>query len=66
MAATTSIFSGSSMGYGRRVVSHVRTYNWPPWQLKFWILVMLLASCTIVGVFTTFTQMQTQLGLPIP
>ncbi|KAF4508437.1 hypothetical protein G6O67_004814 [Ophiocordyceps sinensis] len=64
--AATSIFSGSSVGHDRRVVSHIRTYNWPPWQLNFWILVMLLASCTIVGVFAVFVQMQGQLGLPVP
>ncbi len=64
--AVSSYLSGSSVGYNRRVVSHIRTYNWPPWQLNFWIFVMLLASASIVGVFSTFIQMQVQLELPVP
>ncbi|KAJ6441046.1 hypothetical protein O9K51_06840 [Purpureocillium lavendulum] len=64
--AVSSYLSGSSVGYNRRVVSHVRTYNWPPMQLNFWIFVMLLASASIVGVFATFIQMQVQLELPVP
>lgn len=63
----SSVLSGSSTGYDRREVdSHVRTYNWPPWQLNLWILVMLLASCTIIGVFAAFIQMQGQLLEPVP
>lgn len=49
-----------------RVISHVRTYNWPPLQLNFWIFVMLLCSCSIIGVFSIFIQTQNQLLLPIP
>jgi hypothetical protein len=62
-----STLSGSSMTYDRqRVASHVRTYNWPPLQLNFWIFIMLLASTTIIGVFAIFIQIQNQLLLPIP
>lgn len=64
--AVTSTLSGTSLGYNRRVVSHVRTYNWPPLQLNLWIFVMLLASSSIVGVFSVFAQMQVQLNLQIP
>ncbi|KAF4981853.1 hypothetical protein FZEAL_2432 [Fusarium zealandicum] len=46
--------------------SHVRTYNWPPYQLNFWIFVILLASTSIIGVFATFIQIQNQLLLGIP
>ncbi|CEJ94837.1 hypothetical protein VHEMI10345 [[Torrubiella] hemipterigena] len=62
----SSTLSGSSVVYEEHVISHVRTYNWPPLQLNFWIFVMLLASTSIVGVFSTFIQIQTQLYLPIP
>ncbi|KND86815.1 hypothetical protein TOPH_08566 [Tolypocladium ophioglossoides CBS 100239] len=64
--AATSMLSASSLGRNRRVISHIRTYNWPRWQLNFWIFVMLLASSSIVGVFSTFIQMQGQLNLPVP
>lgn len=64
--ALASTRSGSSVAYAPRAVSRVRTYNWPPLQLNFWILTMLLSSATIVGVFANFVQIQLQLGLPIP
>jgi predicted histidine transporter YuiF (NhaC family) len=64
--AATSTLSGTSYVYSRRVVSHVRTYNWPPLQLNFWIFVMLLASSSIMGVFGYFITIQTQLLLPVP
>ncbi|KAG8409862.1 hypothetical protein J3458_018945 [Metarhizium acridum] len=61
-----SSLSGSSIVYERRAVSQIRTYNWPPLQLNFWIFVMLLSASSIVGVFSSFIQIQTQLDLPIP
>ena len=65
--AATSVLSGSSAVYSRRVSGHrVRTYNWPPLQLNFWILIMLLAASSVVGVFATFIQIQGQLELPVP
>lgn len=65
--ALTSTLSGSSVVYEERVIGHrTRTYNWPPLQLNFWIFVMLLASTSIVGVFSIFIQTQQQLGLLIP
>jgi hypothetical protein len=69
MAAGASTVSGSSYMYSRgtpRMVSHVRTYNWPPLQLNLWILVMLLASASIMGVFGNFIVIQDQLDLPVP
>lgn len=56
----------SSSIYEPRVVSHVRTYNWPPVALNVWIFVMLLAASSIMGVFSVFIQIQNQLELPIP
>lgn len=61
------MLSGTSVVYERKVVTtHIRTYNWPPLQLNFWIFVMLLCSATIIGVFGSFIQIQNQLELPIP
>ncbi|KAH6896711.1 hypothetical protein B0T10DRAFT_162601 [Thelonectria olida] len=59
-------YTGSEFTYDRHAASHVRTYNWPPLLLNFWIFVMLLASCSLIGVFATFVQIQDQLELPIP
>jgi hypothetical protein len=71
MTAAASSVSGSSYLYSRRmegsrVATHVRTYNWPPLQLNLWIVVMLLASASIMGVFGNFIVIQDQLELPIP
>ncbi|KAH7143599.1 hypothetical protein EDB81DRAFT_500390 [Dactylonectria macrodidyma] len=68
VAKSSYTAGGSSMTYDdqSRVISHVRTYNWPPLQLNFWIFVMLLCSCAIIGVFSIFIQTQNQLLLPIP
>lgn len=66
MAAATSTVSGSSYMYSRRMVSHVRTYNWPPLQLNLWIVVMLLCSASIMGVFGNFIVIQDRLQLPVP
>jgi hypothetical protein len=61
-----STMSSSRYGSGSRVTSRIRTYNWPPLQLNFWIFVMLLASTTILGVFGGFIRTQYQLELGIP
>ena len=62
----SSVLSSSIYTRGRTVNSRVRTYNWPPIQLNFWIFVMLLASSSILGVFSIFVQTQNQLLLPTP
>lgn len=64
--STTTGYTGSSMTYDRDAVTHIRTYNWPPFSLNFWIFVMLLASSSIIGVFGSFVQIQNQLQLGIP
>ncbi|KAH8175111.1 arginase-like protein [Sarocladium implicatum] len=61
----TSMMSESDMTYERRP-AHVRTYNWPPFYLNLWIFVMLLASGSIMGVFSIFIQTQERLNLGIP
>lgn len=49
------------------IVSRVRTkYHWPALQLNFWILIMLVGSATILGVFASFVTVQNQLRLGIP
>ncbi|KYK54866.1 hypothetical protein DCS_06827 [Drechmeria coniospora] len=62
-----SVESSSSLGYNSQlVVDPLRTYKWPPWQLNFWIFAMLLASTSIMAVFSLFVQMQYRLLLPVP
>ncbi|KAJ6779575.1 hypothetical protein PWT90_04739 [Aphanocladium album] len=61
----SSTLTGSSVHEHRRVV-HVRTYDWPTYQINIWIFVMLLASSSILGVFATFLQTQAQMDLPVP
>jgi hypothetical protein len=49
------------------IMQRVRTkYHWPPLQLNFWILIMLVGSATILGVFADFISVQNQLRLGIP
>ncbi|KAK4150997.1 hypothetical protein C8A00DRAFT_45718 [Chaetomidium leptoderma] len=55
-----------SLVYERRIVERVHKYHWPAVQLNVWMLIMLVASCLIIGVFATFIQIQQTLLLPIP
>lgn len=49
------------------VVQRVRTrYHWPPWQLNFWILIMMIGSATILGINAYFLTVQEQLLVGIP
>lgn len=45
---------------------HTRRYRWPAIQLNFWLLIMLVASATILGIFANFITIQQQLELGIP
>ncbi|KAM7205121.1 hypothetical protein V8F20_003258 [Naviculisporaceae sp. PSN 640] len=63
--ASSTVTSGSLV-YERRVVERVHKYHWPAVQLNLWMLIMLIAACTIIGVFSTFIQIQQTLLLPIP
>jgi hypothetical protein len=49
------------------IVRQVRTkYHWPAMQLNFWLLIMLVGSATILGVFSSFITVQQQLQVGIP
>jgi len=57
--------SESSVTEEVRIV-RTRRYRWPAVQLNFWLLIMLIASATIVGIFAWFMTVQQQLQLGIP
>jgi arginase len=61
-----STVTSGSLVYERHVVERVHKYHWPAVQLNIWMLIMLIAACTIIGVFGTFIQIQQTLLLPIP
>jgi arginase len=61
-----STVTSGSLVYERRVVERVHKYHWPAVQLNIWMLIMLIASCLIIGVFSSFIQVQQVLLLPIP
>jgi hypothetical protein len=49
------------------VVRHVRTkYHWPALQLNFWLLIMIIGSSTILGIFSYFVTVQQQLQVGTP
>jgi hypothetical protein len=49
------------------VVQRLRTkYHWPAVQLNFWLLIMIIGSSTILGVFSYFIAVQQQLQVGIP
>jgi len=49
------------------IMQRVRTkYHWPAVQLNFWLLVMLVGSSTILGIFASFMTIQKQLELGTP
>ncbi|KAJ4155485.1 hypothetical protein LMH87_000726 [Akanthomyces muscarius] len=64
----SSTLTGSSVVYEARParVIHLKTYDWPTYQINIWLFVMLLAASSILGVFATFIQTQMQMGLPVP
>ncbi|KAK4187871.1 hypothetical protein QBC35DRAFT_383934 [Podospora australis] len=65
MASTVT--TDPSLVYSRRVIEQrVHKYHWPAVQLNVWMIIMLIAACTIIGVFATFIEIQNTLLLPIP
>lgn len=64
MASTVTTGTGSLV-YERRV-ARVHKYHWPALQLNVWMLIMLIASSTIIGVFASFIVIQQTLGLYNP
>ncbi|KAK4136142.1 hypothetical protein BT67DRAFT_232045 [Trichocladium antarcticum] len=61
-----STITSGSLVYEHRIVERIHKYHWPAVQLNVWMLIMLIASCLIIGVFATFIQIQQVLLLPIP
>lgn len=43
-----------------------RRYRWPAAQLNFWLLIMLIASCTLLGINASFLTVQNQLNVGVP
>ncbi|KAK7754303.1 hypothetical protein SLS62_003596 [Diatrype stigma] len=67
MAAASATTGASSYIYHEpRRVARIHRYHWPAIQLNVWMLVMLAASCCLIGVFATLMQVQQQLNLYIP
>jgi hypothetical protein len=65
MPSSSDTYS-SSFNDRRVTVGYVRKYRWPPLLLNLWLLIMLGAACAIIGIFSTFIDIQNQLQLPIP
>jgi hypothetical protein len=61
-----STVTSESLVYETRRVEPVHKYHWPAVQLNLWMLIMLIASCLIIGVFASFISIQQTLLLPIP
>lgn len=66
MSSTTRTAPSTAYTRKRERVSHVHTYKWPWIPFNAWMFLMLLSSCTIVGVFSSFIGIQYQLELPVP
>lgn len=64
MAASATTGTGSYIV--ERTVARVHRYHWPAIQLNVWMLVMLAASCCIIGVFGTLITVQARLQLYSP
>ncbi|KAG9241433.1 hypothetical protein BJ878DRAFT_482951 [Calycina marina] len=41
-------------------------YHWPEVQLNFWLLIMIVGTATILGIFANFMAVQTQLQVGTP
>lgn len=48
------------------VVERRRKYHWPEAQLNFWLIIMLAAAATTLGIFAFFMSVQQQMRLGIP
>ncbi|KAH8758210.1 hypothetical protein BGZ57DRAFT_932591 [Hyaloscypha finlandica] len=59
--------SESTMTADAVVVHRMRTkYHWPALQLNFWLLIMIIGSATILGIFSYFASVQQQLQVGTP
>lgn len=66
MSSTTRTAPSTAYTRKRERVSHVHTYKWPWIPFNAWMFLMLLSSCAIVGVFSSFIAIQYRLELPVP
>ena len=53
---------------GTEVILRTRRtkYHWPALQLNFWLLIMIIGSSTILGIFSYFISVQAQLRQGTP
>jgi len=47
-------------------IVRTRRYRWPALQLNFWLLIMLIASCTLLGINASFITVQNQINVGVP
>lgn len=47
-------------------VQRRRKYHWPEAQLNFWLVIMIVASSVILGIFAYLTSIQNSLRLGQP
>ncbi|KAL8963722.1 MAG: hypothetical protein Q9183_004978, partial [Haloplaca sp. 2 TL-2023] len=47
-------------------VQRRRKYHWPEAQLNFWLVIMIISSSVILGIFAYLTSIQNTLQLGIP
>ncbi|KAL9010244.1 MAG: hypothetical protein Q9173_004801 [Seirophora scorigena] len=47
-------------------VQRRRKYHWPEAQLNFWLVIMIIASSVLLGIFAYLTSIQNSLRLGIP
>ncbi|OBT67405.1 hypothetical protein VE03_03131 [Pseudogymnoascus sp. 23342-1-I1] len=43
-----------------------RKYRWPAAQLNFWLFIVLVSSSSVLGIFASFSAVQSQLGVGTP
>lgn len=65
MATATSVTTGTSYIHDRHV-ARIHRYHWPAIQLNVWMLIMLAASCCLIGIFATQMDVQDHLRLHTP
>ena len=64
---TEASYSTGTSASEEMVIQRIQTrYHWPYAQLNFWLLIMLVGSSTILGVFASFVVVQNALAVGIP
>lgn len=64
--AATSFTTGSSSYVRERHVTRIHRYHWPAIQLNVWMLIMLAASCCLIGICAVQMEVQHHLRLYTP